>query len=129
MNVYSDFIFHFKGRNNDGFGNLLSILEKGFRFSNKNPVMPIDSLNRDTVYEYRPGMICFTDIPFKLIPKHAVKYGKFGIGMKKTWDIEAEAQTVLYTMKESLYYKSLQTFNNGVDRLVEKNIFRLRQWI
>jgi len=119
MNIYSDFIFHFTGKNNNGLEILANILKSGFRFSNKNPVMPI-GLSENINYYYNPGMICFTDIPLKKIPDHAKKYGNYGIGLRKEWGIKAGGQPVLYTFEESLFHKSLKQLHDTIEKLDDR---------
>lgn len=46
-------------------------------------------------------MVCFCDIPLKLIDKHALKYGKFGIGLTKEWGIRNDITPILYRTVKS----------------------------
>ena len=63
-------------------------------------------------------MVCFCDIPLSQIGKHMRYYGRYGIGMKKSWAMEHKLNPVLYMERRSAL---AHTF----DKLLAENFSRL----
>lgn len=83
MSFVTDNLIHFLARNNkDSPDKQLDIfkliVEKGFRCSYE-----IVRFNPDNWF--RSGIVCFTDIPLRECNEHTSIYGKFGIGVKKSF--------------------------------------------
>lgn len=58
------------------------------------------------------AMKCFCDIPLGMIKKHMSSYGKFGIGVRKTFAKKNYLTPVVYFHKNSdLYYRYISTLN------------------
>lgn len=83
VSFVTDNLIHFLARNNkDNPDKQLDIfkliVEKGFRCSYE-----IVRFNPDNWF--RNGIVCFTDIPLRECNEHTSIYGKFGIGVKKSF--------------------------------------------
>ncbi len=67
-------------------------------------------------------MVCFCDIPIHLINDHIERYGKYGLGLQKSWGIKKHLNPVSYIIAESSYTNSLimyaQFFMKALDILV-----------
>lgn len=48
-------------------------------------------------------MVCFCDIPLSNIADHTEKYGKYAIGIKKTWAVEQGVTPILYVHEKSCF--------------------------
>lgn len=103
---YSDSLFHFV---KDSKLIMLPLQRRGFT---------LNYVREDFSYLGIPGissvafpMLCFCDIleeRARLQP-HEVNYGKFGIGLKKTWGRDKGVQPVHYLMSGSPFVKDLQS--------------------
>ncbi|EGR0761770.1 abortive infection system antitoxin AbiGi family protein [Vibrio sp. Vb0937] len=104
---------------------LLGILTSGFRVSYcKETVF----LNNQEYVMYVP-MVSFCDIPLSQIKDHVKKYGKYGIGLTKTWAEQAKLNPVLYIEKQSnigqcldlAYDKFVHEIEGDIDHLPKAN--------
>jgi hypothetical protein len=104
----------FYDRENEGFANLLSIIENGFKFSSGKTYtskQPDKSLG----IQMRVGMICFAEIRLKDIADNKGKFGNFGICMKKEWVEKYSGQPVLYSFASSVNNKIMVRMGDLVD--------------
>lgn len=87
-------LFHFT-RNKD---TLINILRTKFypRYSLEEAVFVSESVKMAF------PMVCFCDIPLSQISNHTEVYGKYAIGLKKSWAITKGITPILYTHNSSL---------------------------
>lgn len=94
MNISANTLFHFT----KDIDNLISILTNCF--------YPRLCLESNTVYE-KPydtmaiPMVCFCDIPLGNIAGHMKNYGRYAIGLKKTWAYMKGLNPVMYVNDKS----------------------------
>lgn len=83
---------------------LLSILQNGFEYRPVNEELPLTGF-QSSVFSI-PGLVvhprtfwavCFCDIPEPMIHGHIKEYGRFGIGLKKTWGMLNGVTPIRYT--------------------------------
>lgn len=100
MSISANTLFHFT-RDLD---TLLKILRSRFypRACYEPAVIP-DVLN----FRIAIPMVCFCDIPLSQISEHVGKYGKYAIGIKKSWAIEQGVTPVLYVHKNSVIPRAI----------------------
>jgi hypothetical protein len=96
-NVSSNVLFHFT----DSMDAIKSILRDGF-FPHYCPEYSLEREDIEAASANHPPMravstVCFCDLPLSLIRKHLKEYGKFGIGLKKSWGIQYGIAPVIYT--------------------------------
>ena len=65
-------------------------------------------------------MVCFCDIPLSQIENHTNTYGKYAIGLRKTWAIKLGITPILYTHLNSLVCSHLR--NNIGKILLTQNM-------
>jgi hypothetical protein len=100
--ISSNTLFHFTE-----FEKLKSILKNGFR-----PQYCLEDLNgiyfdyNDPELEHAFPMVCFCDIPLSQIRDH-LKYGYYGIGLKKEWGMQNKITPVLYAYEKSAIAMSI----------------------
>ena len=107
--ISANTLFHFTTRDN-----LLGILAEEF--------VPHYSVE-EKYYQERPirvalPMVCFCDIRLSQIGKHMSYYGKYGIGMKKSWATNKRINPVIYLEKRSILARSFW-------RLLSDNWYRM----
>ncbi|HHF2874138.1 TPA: abortive infection system antitoxin AbiGi family protein, partial [Vibrio diabolicus] len=74
-------------------------------------------------------MVSFCDIPLSQIKDHIKKYGKYGIGLTKTWAEQSKLNPVLYIEKQSnisqcldlAYDKLVYDIEGNIDQLPKAN--------
>ena len=97
----SNALFHFTSR----MDYLQSILQTGFQ--------PRYSLEYwpwfNDGYFVSHAMTCFCDIPLTRISVHTTAYGRFGLGMSRSWIRENKIQPLTYCPENSVGFKALQT--------------------
>jgi protein associated with RNAse G/E len=110
-NLSSNSLFHFTS----SIDNLIGILESTFK-----PRYCLESIDfaantRKEKLEAAYPMVCFCDIPLSKIKLHLTKYGKYGIGLKKSWGAENGLSPVFYVdykCQTSKLIEILSTFSN-----------------
>lgn len=95
--ISSTTIFNFTDR----FEFLINNLTEGFYCSDTYEKLPISNNG------YRVPMACFCDIPLSLIKEHFDWYGRYGIGIKRSFARENGVKPVWYVTSESPLVKSL----------------------
>lgn len=92
--ISANTLFHFTTTKQ----NLLSILDNGIysRYSLENYENLIDG-TAEIVFP----MACFCDIPLSLVKRHTGLYGKYAIGLTKTWGMQHGVNPVIYTYPNS----------------------------
>ena len=93
-NISAHTLFHFTYNKNS----LLSILKNGLyvRYSLEN----FESLINDKAEIVFP-MICFCDIPLSHVRRHTNTYGKYAIGLSKSWGMKNQINPIIYTYPNS----------------------------
>lgn len=100
MAISTESIIHYT----DSFEKLTSILKEGFRI--KYCVEEL-KLGKSSGSIAAHPMISFCDIPLSDSRQHFDTYGKYGIGLTKTWAVKTGVNPVLYIDKNSLFAISL----------------------
>jgi hypothetical protein len=118
---------------------LLKILKEGFR-PNYNEELPIWRYEYNElrilmeVFGEAPTiienilipMVCFCDIPLKLINSHRKKYGTYGIALNKSWAKSSGLSPLLYVLKDTKTHYILHNamaLVSSIKRLPEYNEF------
>lgn len=93
-NISAHTLFHFTYNKNS----LLSILKNGLyvRYSLEN----FESLINDKAEIVFP-MTCFCDIPLSHVRRHTNTYGKYAIGLSKSWGMKNQINPIIYTYPNS----------------------------
>ncbi len=93
-NISAHTLFHFTYNKNS----LLSILKNGLyvRYSLEN----FESLINDKAEIVFP-MTCFCDIPLSHVRRHTNTYGKYAIGVSKSWGMKNQINPIIYTYPNS----------------------------
>ena len=108
-NISSDSLFHFIRRREW----LVDILkEKAFQAFYVYEDIP------EVKYKVGIPMKCFCDIPLGLIKKHLTKYGKYGIGITKTFARKNYIAPIIYIHKNS------DTLRRYLSSIGKKEIFK-----
>ncbi len=84
----------------DSIDYLINNLKDGFFCSNIFEKLPMQNNG------YRVPMTCFCDIPLSLIKEHFDWYGRYGIGIKRTYARALSIKPVWYVTSESQLVKS-----------------------
>ena len=89
----------------------------------------IDYLNIESLNKIVFPMICFCDINLSKLDGHVYYYGKFGIGLNKTWGINSGIQPIHYinknsSIKEDISYLFSKALNNIDDSDYNINEYR-----
>lgn len=131
------YFVHFTSFNNktdeESLNNLLSILQKGFLFS-ENEVAPTLDENGEIFNLMNIEMVCFADITREYYLQHKAQYGQFGICIDKNFIRKKGGQPVIYSdqyNKDSINNKILKNLRdvtnyfatNNFDR--DKNILKI----
>lgn len=85
----------------DSLDYLIDNLKEGFYCSFTYEKLPLRNNG------YRAPMACFCDIPLSLIKEHIDWYGRYGIGIKRTYARENGVQPVWYVTSENNLVSSL----------------------
>jgi hypothetical protein len=119
-NISSNVLFHFTS----SMDHLKSILENGIqpRYCLE---YSLDKDDRRSAHQNRPPlraipMVCFCDLPLSLIRKHLKEYGRFGIGLDKTWGTRNGVSPVIYTHGRSKTRPSLSRLTSIASPATEK---------
>ena len=120
VNISSNVLFHFT----DSKEKLISILKNGFYPSycpeyGKHDLIDVNT-DDSPAPAYAYPMVCFCDLPLFLIKKHLIRYGPYGIGMKKRWGREAEISPVLYVHSRSKARESVTHLFEFVGQIDDK---------
>lgn len=93
-NISAHTLFHFTYNKNS----LFSILKNGLyvRYSLEN----FESLINDKAEIVFP-MTCFCDIPLSHVRRHTNTYGKYAIGLSKSWGMKNKINPIIYTYPNS----------------------------
>lgn len=75
-------------------------------------------------FEKKSSMVCFTDIPLKHSREHCRKFGRVGIGFKKSSMIQYGANPVLYTT--GIHFDRIKLIGSLLDRM--KDMEKDREW-
>jgi hypothetical protein len=95
--ISSSTLFNFT----DSIDHLVNNLKNGFYCHNTYEKLPIANNG------YRVPMACFCDIPLSLINEHFDWYGRYGIGIKRTYARENGVKPVWYVTSESNLVRNL----------------------
>lgn len=109
-----DSLFHFTPT----LANLLGILKNTFypRYCyEKFDLIDGDSQYYSQFIENALPMVCFCDTPLSQLMEHITRYGKYGLGMSKTWGIKRRLNPVIYFNKNS---HLAERINTATDELI-----------
>lgn len=95
--ISSSTLFNFT----DSIDHLVNNLKYGFYCHNTYEKLPLKNNG------YRVPMACFCDIPLSLISEHFDWYGRYGIGIKRTYARQNGVKPVWYVTSESNLVKNL----------------------
>jgi len=95
--ISSSTLFNFT----DSFDYLINNLRQGFYCHNTYEKLPLRNNG------YRVPMACFCDIPLSLIKEHFDWYGRYGIGVKRTYARQQGVKPVWYVISESNLVRNL----------------------
>ena len=95
--ISSSTIFNFT----DSIDHLVDNLKNGFYCHNTYEKLPLRNNG------YRVPMACFCDIPLSLISEHFDWYGRYGIGIKRTYARQNGVKPVWYVTSESNLVRNL----------------------
>lgn len=117
--VSSTTLFNFT----DSIDFLIDNLKNGFYCHNTYEKLPIANNG------YRIPMACFCDIPLSLIKEHFDWYGRYGIGIKRTYAREQGVKPVWYVTSENTFVKRL-VGKEKIEPYVERHLLPyLKQFI
>jgi hypothetical protein len=121
-------LVHWTGRGKDdekSFEILKSIISKKKIYLSYCPnfATPVDQPStRNNINDKRTMMVCFTDLPLKYSKEFCAKFGKFGVGFKKSKMIEYGANPVFYTTGEHL--NRIISTNSLINKLLSEEVDR-----
>ncbi len=118
-NITSNTLFHFTTK----LDTVCKILEskKFIPFYSKEDLRPF--IEKESRFQYAGiPMVCFCDIPLSLIRSHLSFYGKYGIGIKKSWATKYSISPVLYAMKSSSTAKKIRALRKVINKLKEDGL-------
>lgn len=95
--ISSSTLFNFT----DSIDHLVDNLKNGFYCHNTYEKLPLKNNG------YRVPMVCFCDIPLSLISEHFDWYGRYGIGIKRTYARQNGVKPVWYVTSESNLVRNL----------------------
>lgn len=95
--ISSSTLFNFT----DSFDYLISNLKEGIYCHNIYEKLPVRNNG------YRVPMACFCDIPLSLIKEHFDWYGRYGIGIKRSYGRKHGVKPLWYVTSESNFVKNL----------------------
>lgn len=100
MAISTNSIIHYTS----SFKVLTSILKEGFKIKYCLEKLEVDDESSNAAHP----MISFCDIPLSESTQHFAAYGKYGIGLSKSWAIENGVNPVIYIDKNSLFAKCIK---------------------
>lgn len=114
INISANTLFHFTSSKKS----LLNILANGLyvRYSLEN----FESLISDKAEIVFP-MTCFCDIPLSQVKRHTSTYGKYAIGLTKSWGMENKINPVIYTYPNSMTTTILNELFSNIDNFFNIN--------
>lgn len=95
--ISSETLFNFT----DNIDYLINNLENGIYCHNTDEKLPFGK------NMYRAPMVCFCDIPLSLIKEHFDWYGRYGIGIKRSYARELGVRPVWYVTSENPMVRNL----------------------
>ncbi|MHB8157720.1 MAG: abortive infection system antitoxin AbiGi family protein [Desulfocucumaceae bacterium] len=104
--ISANTLFHFTNSKET----IISILKNGFwpHYSPEDTaafdILPKKRGNESFVFT---PMVCFCDIPLSQIKNHVKTYGKYAIGLSKTWGMQHDINPVLYIVPQRTLAHSL----------------------
>lgn len=101
MALSSNSIIHFT----KSIDNLKGILENNFKLNFCEEIIKV----QDRTVGIMIPMICFCDIPLSEVKIHITKYGRYGIGLIKSWAQKMGLNPVLYVEQSSNLSRSLSS--------------------
>lgn len=119
-NISAHTLFHFTYNKNS----LLSILKNGLyvRYSLEN----FESLINDKAEIVFP-MTCFCDIPLSQVRRHTNNYGKYAIGLSKSWGMENKINPIIYTYPNSATTSILNEIFENIENFFDINEIELEK--
>jgi len=107
MALYPNILFHFTKKNG-----LYSILNSTFRVSYARERI----IGGNKLKEFAVPMVSFSDLRLSELKQNVGTYGKFGIGLTKSWAIEKGLNPVMYASEQSLFTAN---FIDGIEKFFE----------
>ncbi len=109
-NISTSSLFHFTST----LENLISILTNGFypRYCLEN-----FEFSDDVPALHAIPMVCFCDIPLSQIENHLNSYGRYGIGLTKSWGEKKRINPVMYIKNNSALNNCIDGLNNSSEKL------------
>lgn len=103
--ISADYLFHFTPVKES----LINILRNHFRpFYCMEKLSYLDLKNSNKEYfEMAFPLVCFCDIPKSLQETHRKKFGRYGIGLDKTWGIKNRLTPIIYTHRNTILSSNL----------------------
>ncbi|WP_298137042.1 abortive infection system antitoxin AbiGi family protein [Flavobacterium sp.] len=119
-NISAHTLFHFTYNKNS----LLSILKNGLyvRYSLEN----FESLINDKAEIVFP-MTCFCDIPLSHVRRHTNTYGKYAIGLSKSWGMKNQINPIIYTYPNSATTTILNEIFENIENFFDINEIELEK--
>lgn len=119
-NISAHTLFHFTYNKNS----LLSILKNGLyvRYSLEN----FESLINDKAEIVFP-MTCFCDIPLSHVRRHINTYGKYAIGLSKSWGMKNQINPIIYTYPNSATTSILNEIFENIENFFDINEIELEK--
>lgn len=102
MAISTNSIIHYTS----SFKALTLILKEGFKIKYCLEYLEVDDENSTAAHP----MISFCDIPLSDSKQHFAAYGKYGIGLSKSWAISKGINPVIYIDKNSLFARCIKEF-------------------
>ncbi|MCA0233813.1 MAG: hypothetical protein LCH91_25375 [Bacteroidetes bacterium] len=111
MALYPHILFHFTKKQS-----LYTILNETFKVSYARERI----IGGNNTKEFAVPMVSFSDLRLSELKNNIGTYGKFGIGMTKSWAISNGLNPVMYASKESLFTGNFMSGLEGIFTLVAK---------
>jgi len=132
MSIAADTLFHFT----KNIETLSLIISDKFKPSYCLEYFPGEEKNLPHCARAFP-MVCFCDIRLSQLTDHTNQYGKFGIGLEKSWGIKNGLSPVHYIHTNSPTYHGINKIfefvrtNNAIDTLkdINKSIIDLKKYL
>ena len=100
MAISTNSIIHYT----NSFKTLSSILKDGFKIQYCLEELELDESGSAAAHP----MVSFCDIPLSDSTQHFAAYGKYGVGLSKSWAISKGINPVIYISQNSLFAKSVE---------------------
>lgn len=112
MSISANTLFHFT----PSIDNLVSILKYEFK-----PQYRTENSLQDLLLKDEEGfetthvvpMVCFCDLPLSNINEHMKSYGRYALGMSKSWGIKGGLNPLIYLCQRSDLTKTLEKLRNN----------------